>query len=138
MFAQPTVIAADGGEVLLDEIVGHKFGLISYGQCPALANPLWRALGATRICVLPSDGVADFSIPSGVIVVRDQNDALRSFFAARQGQSVLLRPDRYIAGCFTPAQEGAFADAFAATLGRTHGIDMLINETAKIKERTAA
>lgn len=138
MFAQPAVIAADGGEALLDEIVGHTFGLVSYGQSPALHHPLWRALGATRICVLPSDGVADFSIPAGVIAVRDKNDALRNFFAARQGQTVLLRPDRYIAGCFAPAQENAFADAFAATLGRTHGLEPVKNATATIKERTAA
>jgi 3-(3-hydroxy-phenyl)propionate hydroxylase len=121
MFAQPTVRTSDGSEVLLDEIIGHKFALISYGDCPALEHPLWRTLGATRVCILPKDGKASaVSLPAGAgaVVVCDKNDALQNFFAGRQGQVVLVRPDRYIAGCFVPAREANFADAFATALGR--------------------
>jgi 3-(3-hydroxy-phenyl)propionate hydroxylase len=121
MFAQPTVQACtgigSGSEILLDEVIGHKFALISYGACSALEHPLWRALGAVRICVLPKEGHAsDVNLPAGAIAVIDKNDALQKFFSARPGKVVLVRPDRYIAGCFAPAEEQAFAEAFALSL----------------------
>jgi 3-(3-hydroxy-phenyl)propionate hydroxylase len=149
MFAQPTVRTSDGSEVLLDEIIGHKFALISYGDCPGLKHPLWRALGATRICILPKAGKAgDLSLAAGAgtVVVYDKNDALRNFFAGRQGQLVLVRPDRYIAGCFVAAQEDTFANTFSAALGRS-GDDAVAQQRAydralgqahaKVKEGTA-
>jgi 3-(3-hydroxy-phenyl)propionate hydroxylase len=124
MFAQPTVQActgigsgSDANEMLLDEVIGHKFALISYGACSALEHPLWRALGAVRICVLAKEGHAsDVNLPAGAIAVIDKNDALQKFFSARPGKVVLVRPDRYIAGCFAPAEEQAFAEAFALSL----------------------
>jgi 3-(3-hydroxy-phenyl)propionate hydroxylase len=121
MFAQPLVRTAHGSEILLDEAIGHQFALIGYNQCPALEHPLWRALGAVRLCIVSKErDLSGIDLPAGAVAVCDQNDALRNFFSGRPGKIVLIRPDRYIAGCFAPAEEAAFAGAFAHSLDSRH------------------
>lgn len=146
MFAQPIVRTANGNDILLDEVIGHRFALISYGDCATLNNPLWRTLGAVRICIMPKDKHPAFAgLTPGAIAVCDTNDALQNFFTTRAGQVVLVRPDRYIAGCFAPAAEPGFATAFAAALGRNaasepQAVSISVSApapvTAPVKERT--
>jgi hypothetical protein len=60
------------------------------------------------------------SIPAddrGHTAVIDTHGILAGFFTNSQCETVLVRPDRYIAGSFSHAQENMFASAFSAVLG---------------------
>ena len=77
MLPQPMVPAADGREVLLDELLGPGFALVARtaADLARLRHPVWERLGAARI-----------ALPPGTAAALD--DA--------SGHAVLLRPDRYV------------------------------------------
>jgi 3-(3-hydroxy-phenyl)propionate hydroxylase len=129
MFAQPVVTLAAGDECLLDELIGQRFALIQYGaanegELAALDDPLWLALDAVRVRILP----AAASLPSAsadspqLRTVRDRDDALAGPLSAHDGRILLMRPDRYIAGTFPAGEERRFAADYAARLGVSTGI----------------
>ena len=116
MFSQPTVLLTDGRETLLDDVIGHRFALISYGSVPTLKHPLWRTTNAIRIAIFPSGSDAQASEKTDSVIVIDKNDRLRTFFEKNKDHIAFLRPDRYVAGLFTSSTEEIFADDFSATL----------------------
>jgi 3-(3-hydroxy-phenyl)propionate hydroxylase len=120
MFPQPRVQTLDGRDTLLDEIIGHRFALVSYhadggADCAELDHPLWKALGAVRICIFAQRAPA--ALPAAGIGVIDTSGALRQLFSQQPGQIMLVRPDRYIAGEFEPAGQDRFAAQFGERLG---------------------
>ncbi|HTH99271.1 MAG TPA: bifunctional 3-(3-hydroxy-phenyl)propionate/3-hydroxycinnamic acid hydroxylase [Stellaceae bacterium] len=118
MLPQPLVTAADGGTQLLDDLIGPGFALIQYGgddALPTLRHPLWRHLDARRIRILPAGSAMTAS--TGTVTVIDGADALKMPLAPHDGQILLLRPDRYVAGAFRVSDETRFAEAYTATLG---------------------
>lgn len=119
MFPQPRVRTLDGREVLLDDLIGSSYALVSYhsgGDVVVLDAPLWRNLDVTRVCVFTKHD--DIGIlPPGAIVAIDSSGGLRQFFAGQDGNTVLVRPDRYVAGVFATHEEEYFSIQFGACLG---------------------
>lgn len=123
MFPQPIVRTKAGTEILLDELIGNHFSLISYHSSTInaplkLSDPLWHRIGAVRIIIYSATFTFDaLPLPENTIVVIDSKDALREQYASRQGQILLVRPDRYVAGSFHAAAETNFARTFGIALG---------------------
>jgi len=123
MFPQPIVRTKAGAEILLDELIGNNFSLISYHTSAAsaaaeLSDPLWRLIGAVRIAIYSAACSLDARTPpANTIAVIDSKDALRKQYASQQSQILLVRPDRYVAGSFHATTESHFARAFETALG---------------------
>jgi 3-(3-hydroxy-phenyl)propionate hydroxylase len=100
LFPQPLVRDAAGREVLLDEVLGNRFVLLSRTRQVAdsfakLRQPVWDKLGATRVALLSADAPAQAA--DGVEVIRETNDALDVALTAYSDTALLLRPDHYVA-----------------------------------------
>jgi 3-(3-hydroxy-phenyl)propionate hydroxylase len=119
LFPQPMVGTADGSDALLDEVIGNNFCLLARTDDPAgvfnrLQQPVWRALAARRVAVLPPGGMGVAA--AGLTVVSDSTGTLRS---ALGDALVLLRPDHYVAAAFTLAEADAAAAAVERLLAAT-------------------
>jgi 3-(3-hydroxy-phenyl)propionate hydroxylase len=115
MFPQPLVTRADGGEVLLDETIGPRFAILAYGRDGAaalagLADPLWARLDARRIAIVPAGVPADDITGVDAVVRADEP------VPVGEGECVVLRPDRYVAGVFRDGGEAAFCTAFRGVI----------------------
>lgn len=122
MFPQPLVTRADGGEVLIDEAIGPHFAVLAYGRdaealLAGLVDPLWQQLDARRIAILPA------GLPAGEPVqpTRGVDAVVRADepVPLADGELIVLRPDRYVAGVFAPGGEAAFCRAFRQVVGLT-------------------
>lgn len=93
MLPQPRVKTPAGASVLLDEMLGPGFALLSLnGSCAAMTGqPAWRKL-RTRHLELESEICATLPISAALCL--------------------LVRPDRYIYGAFHASQAEKFARAF--------------------------
>jgi 3-(3-hydroxy-phenyl)propionate hydroxylase len=116
MFPQPLVTCADGSEVLLDETIGPRFAVLAYGSGAgaALANlrdPLWQRLEARRIAFLPAGSAEDAGTGADAVLRADEPLPLAD------GEMIVLRPDRYVAGIIAAGGEQAFCDAFRQRAG---------------------
>jgi 3-(3-hydroxy-phenyl)propionate hydroxylase len=104
LFIQPRVDTRDGQDVLLDDVIGPGFAVLSWNNNPRTllgdaAFARWQALGATFVAARPLtqlhwNGHDD----PEVTIVGDRTGALKSFFDAHAESVVFLRPDRCIAG----------------------------------------
>ena len=112
LLPQPDVLSADGIRAPLDEMLGHGFALLHFADHAAVAidgfdHPFWAHIAARRILILPGGlGPADGSFDS---VVGDIGDSLRKATGAKSGETLLLRPDRYVAALIRPGQAGDIA-----------------------------
>jgi 3-(3-hydroxy-phenyl)propionate hydroxylase len=104
LFIQPRVDTRDAQNVLLDDVIGPGFAVLSWNNNPHLllgdaAFARWKALGATFVAARPLTqlhwtGHDD----QEVTIVGDRTGALKSFFDAHVESVLFLRPDRCIAG----------------------------------------
>jgi 3-(3-hydroxy-phenyl)propionate hydroxylase len=117
---QPRVVDADGGLVLLDDVIGPGFALLGVGVAAdalaALRDPLWSVLSPARVHVTLDDRLPRRDLAGGTPVA-DADGLLAEQLGALRGNVVLLRPDRFIAGSFAPGQEGSFCQQLRAILG---------------------
>ena len=110
LLPQPPVHTADGRQVLLDEVLGNRFALLLRTAHPAedfarLRQPIWGALGAARVALLPVG--APTQTVEGVEVAAEIDDALSTALADYAGHALLLRPDHYVAAAIPlDAMEG--------------------------------
>ncbi len=111
LFPQPDVTTAAGGRRRLDDVIGLRFAVVSWGGDPQLhmspeVRRYWADLGAAMIAVVPPTQVADFRgrLSPGTDLVGDAQGALHEWFAQQDadGSIVLLRPDRFVAGIVRP------------------------------------
>jgi 3-(3-hydroxy-phenyl)propionate hydroxylase len=120
MLVQPRVVDADGRIVDLDDVLGTDFALITIGGSPAaleaLDAPLWQRLGARRIHVAVDDRLAARDTHR-CVAVADADGLLAEQLADTRGRVVVVRPDRFIAGSFTPSDEAIFAETLERSLG---------------------
>ena len=119
MLPQPAVRTADGRSQLLDQLIGPGFALIATGAADeaalaALSDPLWQQLGAVRILIVDAAMGAHDGVNHRRVV--DTAGAIAVVRAAARGRFMLLRPDRYVAGVFSGADEAAFARQFRRLL----------------------
>ena len=116
MFPQPLVTRADGTETLLDETIGPRFAVLAYGRSAetvlgGLADPLWAQLDARRIAILPA-GTPPRGMANVDAVLRADEP-----LPLAEGELIVLRPDRYVAGVFSGTGETAFCEDFRAVAG---------------------
>ncbi len=107
LLPQPDIRLADGREVLLDTVLGNRFVLLSRdpGGLAQLRHPVWDALGATRVALLPQD--APPPAIEGVEAVAETAAALAGALAPYRGFALLLRPDHYVAAAIPLGDEPA-------------------------------
>ena len=113
LFPQPDVLTEDGKRVPLDDLLGHGFALLHFAdhtdvRMDRFDHPFWALIAARRILVLPG-GVGP---PDGPIdcVIGDIADSLRKSTDVRSGETVLLRPDRYVAAVIRPGTASAVGE----------------------------
>jgi 3-(3-hydroxy-phenyl)propionate hydroxylase len=107
MLPQPLVGRAAGAAVLLDEILGPGFCLVSLGGEPvACPDRLRTELSARMVRILPSNRRP--LAPADWIDVRDQG-GLTERLSGYAGRVLLVRPDRYVAGSFADSEAERFA-----------------------------
>ena len=104
LFIQPRVDTRDAQGVLLDDVIGAGFAILSWNNNPRTllgeqAFARWKAFGATFIAARPSTQLhwTGHDDPE-VTIVGDRTGALKSFFDAHTESVLFLRPDRCIAG----------------------------------------
>ena len=113
------MIAAGGTVVDLDDVLGKGFSLLGIGideaQLLALDDPVWNRLHPTRVLVTFEDRLP--GCDALVTSVADLDGLLAEQLHGCRGRVVLVRPDRFIAGSFVPAEEKIFAIRIEELLG---------------------
>ncbi|OHV04844.1 bifunctional 3-(3-hydroxy-phenyl)propionate/3-hydroxycinnamic acid hydroxylase [Mycobacterium talmoniae] len=104
LFIQPRVDTRDRANVLLDDVLGTWFAVVSWNNNPrrllgADAFARWKSLGARFIELRPRTQLhwAGHDDPD-VVVVGDATGELKAWFDAHAESVLFLRPDRCIAG----------------------------------------
>ena len=129
MLPQPIVMNAQGARILMDQVMGHQFALLSWGGDAAVFaskktafDTLFGQRGGSlqRVHVFPNgtNGISGSELlhtklPEHVMAVWDVSGIFAQIFAKQPDQFILVRPDRYIAGCFLPQNEAAFVSEMA-------------------------
>ena len=99
---QPHVMDADGRVVLLDELVGPRFLVLTIGAEPqewisAEAAAAWKSLGGVRLVV------AELGKPAFSGLIAETHTLLHDWMAPWGCRALLVRPDKYVYGCATDA-----------------------------------
>lgn len=120
MLPQPMVRTAQGGTMLLDEVLGPRFTLLLRGAPEGFARLdqlVWDRLSARRVAVLPQ-GTAVPADPAWDAVA-ETDPAFGAALVPYDGHALLLRPDHYVAAVISlenPVQAaGSVATLLAAT-----------------------
>ncbi|MCP9273217.1 bifunctional 3-(3-hydroxy-phenyl)propionate/3-hydroxycinnamic acid hydroxylase [Mycolicibacterium arenosum] len=127
LFIQPRVDTRDVQNVLLDDVIGPGFAVLSWNNNPRkllgdIAFQRWKALGATFIALRP---MTQLKWPGHddpeVVVVGDRTGALKAWFDGHAESVLFLRPDRCIAGAciaqLAPELSAALFDVLHAVEG---------------------
>lgn len=127
LFIQPRVDTRDTQNVLLDDVIGPGFAVLSWNNNPRTllgetAFARWKTLGATLVTARPQTQLhwTGHDDPE-VITVGDRTGALKSFFDAHAESVLFLRPDRCIAGAciaqLAPELSNSLFDVLCLTKG---------------------
>lgn len=140
LFIQPRVDTRDARNLLLDDVIGSGFTVLSWNNdlrklLGDLAFARWKALGATFVAVRPLTqlhwtGQDD----PDVVIVGDCTGALKAWFDAHAESVLFLRPDRCIAG----ACIAQLASELSASLFEVLCLSKGGNETHDSHERDRA
>ena len=122
LFPQPYVLQTDGRRVLLDEVLTEPFCLITCTSAPESAfhrldQRVWADLGAQRVAVTPLGSPP--MVGCGITIVRAADDALATALGRHLKAILLLRPDRYVAAAFAPADAAETATRLEALIAST-------------------
>jgi 3-(3-hydroxy-phenyl)propionate hydroxylase len=104
LFIQPRIDTRDAENLLLDDVIGAGFAVLSWNNNPRallgdVAFARWQALGATFVAARPLTQLRWTGHDDAeVTIVGDRTGALKSFFDAHAESVLFLRPDRCIAG----------------------------------------
>ena len=104
LFIQPRVDTRDAQNVLLDDVIGAGFAVLSWNNNPRKllgekAFEKWKTLGTAFVALRPMTQLhwTGHDDPE-VVIVGDRTGALKAFFDAHSESLLVLRPDRCIAG----------------------------------------
>ncbi len=117
MIPQPEVLASSGSTALLDNHLGHGFGLLAV-DCPALdftvalRHNFWKVLGVKGIHVVS----ARTDRPLRDAWVTPVDARFRELVRQHRGEVLLIRPDRYVAAAVGPHELGSLAEDFERLL----------------------
>lgn len=126
LFPQPDVLTGDGKRGKLDDVIGLRFAVLSWGSDPQLhmsdaVRRYWSQVGAHMIAVVPSTQLNNFrgTLLPGTTVVGDVQDALHEWFADQDadGSIVVIRPDRFVAAVAPPQALEAVSRKLAGLIG---------------------
>lgn len=126
LFPQPDVIGPQGERGRLDDVIGLRFAILSWGTDPQLhmsveTRQFWKAMGAAMIAIVPTTQLSGFqgTVLQGTTLVGDLNDQLHDWFASQDadGSIVVLRPDRFVAAIVQPQNLDAASDALKEMIG---------------------
>lgn len=126
LLPQPEVVTRDGKIERLDDVLGMRFAILSWGSDPQLhlsiaARKFWTDIGAHFVAVVPPTQVGNFrgTILEGTTLVGDAQGAFHEWFAMQDddGSAVLVRPDRFVAGIVPPQHLDAASRKLAALIG---------------------
>jgi 3-(3-hydroxy-phenyl)propionate hydroxylase len=127
MLPQPEVFTSAEERVPLDVVLGPGYALVGVNTDVAtldrLTDPFWEQIGARRLAIALDDRAPH---PGRYPIVTDVGGPLPQELGAYAGQVLLVRPDRYVAAVFSPAQERQVA----ASLRRTAGAPRLLDAVA--------
>lgn len=104
LFIQPHVDTRDAANLLLDDVIGPEWAVLSWNNNPRallgdVAFARWKTLGAKFITARPLTQLSwtGHDDPE-VTIVGDRTGMLKSWFDTHTESVVFLRPDRCIAG----------------------------------------
>lgn len=113
LFPQPYVVTREGQKCRLDDVIGLRFAVLSWGSDPQVhmseeVRQFWRDLGAEMIAIVPPTQVTNFrgTVLKGTQLIGDVDETLHEWFAAQDmdGSIVIMRPDRFVAGIVSPQE----------------------------------
>jgi 3-(3-hydroxy-phenyl)propionate hydroxylase len=129
MFIQPSVVTREGNSMLLDDVLGPWFAMVAWSGNPRAhldedARQVWKSLGDRFITVRPMTQL-HWPEPGDddLTVVGDATGAVKNWFDAHEGSSVMLRPDRFVACLARPADTSEKTRRLAALLGLGASVD---------------
>jgi 3-(3-hydroxy-phenyl)propionate hydroxylase len=101
LFLQPEVRLADGASALLDDVIGDRFAVITWGPAPAewltpSARGALTRLGAIVLMLRPRDDHSDGS--GDGIDFTDTTGLLERWMLEAGHATVIVRPDKFIFG----------------------------------------
>lgn len=111
LFPQPDILTAEGDVRRLDDVIGLRFAILSWGSDPQLhmseeMRRYWADMGAALLAIVPQTQLRSFGgqITPGSTLIGDATGALHEWFAAQEsdGSAVMMRPDRVVAGIVPP------------------------------------
>ncbi len=126
LFPQPEVVTADGVTRRLDDVIGLKFAVLSWGCDPQVhlseeMRRYWADMAAVPLLVVPQTQLHSYrgEVMPGTVLVGDAAGALHEWFAGQDsdGSIVLLRPDRVVAGIVHPQRLDSASRALRALIG---------------------
>ncbi|MCC2033248.1 FAD-dependent oxidoreductase [Microbacterium allomyrinae] len=109
--------------VALDRILGPSWSLIAVGLPPsevAVAADLLPELAPTLVAAPLDDTMADY--PASAEVAIDLDGRLYAELAGERGHFVLVRPDRFVAARWSPADSDAAVAAVRQRLGAVYAL----------------
>jgi 3-(3-hydroxy-phenyl)propionate hydroxylase len=115
LFIQPEVVTANGQQMRLDDVIGHRFAVLQWDNDPrrALDDETLERLRAldTRFVTVRSAGVPrnEITFDAGAehVEVVDVDSRLRAWFDEHQTTVVFMRPDRIVAAASRPQSAAA-------------------------------
>ncbi|GCF11165.1 bifunctional 3-(3-hydroxy-phenyl)propionate/3-hydroxycinnamic acid hydroxylase MhpA [Dictyobacter arantiisoli] len=121
LLPQPIVLTPDGIPTLLDEQLGTGFTLLRLYADPgsaftALQAPLWKRIEIQLLCIVPATTSLQKISQENAYIQDNLQQQLAHWLDMRRDLYVLVRPDRYIYGAFTPAQEQTFVTVLQKSL----------------------
>lgn len=127
LFIQPRVDTRERQSILLDEILGTGFTILSWNNNPRKllgeeAFDMWRKLGATFVAARPSTQLnwTGHDDPE-VVIVGDRTGALKTWFDGHPESILFIRPDRCIAAAGIAQLAPELSQQLATVLHLTPG-----------------
>lgn len=126
MFPQPRVTTREVENARLDDVIGHWWSVIVWGNSPADVLPAasldqLNRLGAKLVAVVPETqrSWAEEYMGDDVLVLGDHTGTMKKWFDDRPTPMVFLRPDKFVAGACLNQQGPATLDAILASMSFT-------------------
>lgn len=123
MFPQPRVTTSRVQDALLDDVIGHGWTVLVWGNSPRDVLPqdslaTLERLGARLVAVVPETQRtwAEGYMGDDVLVLGDHTGVMKKWFDDRPTPMVFLRPDKFVAGACLNQDGPATLDAILESM----------------------
>ncbi len=126
LFPQPQIVTVEGGTQRLDDVIGLRFAILSWGCDPQVhlseeMRRYWTDMGAVPLLAVPPTQLRGYrgDVTPGTLLVGDATGSLHEWFAEQEsdGSVVLMRPDRVVAGIVQPQRLDEASRALRGLIG---------------------